>query len=145
MDRATRAFSRGTNIPTWLIWPRLVHIEHKLYIHTFVSILLLPRQRLEELCWAHYDYDYHRNCECCHSWDCHSFSLVTVGIVTVGIRVIVTTIVELRIQVLNCHRSLGMYRQNVLSLSQVEAGRVERGGALVVLQATSHTCICLPC
>ena len=67
----------------------------------------------------------------CHSWDCpcheFRFSIVTVGIVTVGIRVIVTTIVELRIQVLNCHRSLGMYRQNVLSLSQVEAGRVERG------------------
>ena len=80
----------------------------------------------------------------CHSWDCpcheFRFSIVTVGIVTVGIRVIVTTIVELRIPVLNCHRSLGMYRQNVLSLSQVEAGRVERGGALVVLQATSHTC-----
>ena len=56
-------------------------------------------------------------------------NVVIVGIVTVS-----------HLSQLGLSLSLGMYRQNVLSLSQVEAGRVERGGALVVLQATSHTC-----
>ena len=56
-------------------------------------------------------------------------NVVTVGIVTVS-----------HLSQLGLSLSLGMYRQNVLSLSQVEVGRVERGGALVVLQATSHTC-----